>query len=135
MGEAATSAPPRLRAASTVDLSKAKPGCGRCHGRGISGHKHLDLQDGAGVQRVPMVCRCVSRNDGVQQDVFDRIMAEVQEQLESGHFAANLATDIKRLPPQFRGQAVKSLRRDAADPDKDARTRDALAECLRLLEE
>lgn len=67
---------PRVRLASDVDLSKAKPSCAGCHGTGIAGHRVLKGDD-AGEVRVPVVCGCVLRRGGVRQDALDRMQGGV----------------------------------------------------------
>lgn len=72
--QATLTAPP-IALADDIDLSKAKPGCSRCHGRGIRGTQIINTAEGA--TRVPVICRCVTRNGGVKP----RGMARVMEQL------------------------------------------------------
>ncbi len=54
----------------TYDLSKAESDCTRCEGTGISGQKIVDI--GNGRQAAPVICRCVSRNGGVADDLLAR---------------------------------------------------------------
>ena len=86
--------PPRLRLTSTIDLSKAKPGCNRCHGNGVVGYKTIPEQK----EKVPVICRCVTRRGGVKEDALDRIAKQMFDQLETGQFGKPLAADIMGLP-------------------------------------
>lgn len=128
--------PPRLRAASTVDMSKAKPSCNRCHGTGRVGYRAIDDPEHPGqTARVPVVCRCVTRRGGVKRDILDRMIEQVNEQLHSGAFAKTLAADIRRLPPDKQPLAIGTLRRQADDERKDPIARKAIQDALRELEE
>jgi len=128
--------PPRLRTAGSVDLSKAKKDCRRCNGTGHAGYRTMDDPTAPGeTMKVPIICRCVTRNGGVQKDVLDKLMEETQRQLESGTFATTLAKDIRRLPPKHRTRAIEALRRQAADDRKDPTARQAIQDALRALEE
>ena len=66
---------PRVELTENVDLSKAKSGCMRCHGTGIRGAEHV--KTATGTERIPIICRCVSRNGGVKLRGAERITAEV----------------------------------------------------------
>lgn len=59
---------PRVRLASDVDVSKADKNCERCSGSGFSG-----FEIAAG-ERIPIVCRCVSRGGGIKSDRLDKVM-------------------------------------------------------------
>ena len=115
---------PRVRLARDIDFSKAKSGCKHCAGRGIVGYKDIPTEDGK-VERAAIVCRCVSRNQGVKPDGFDKMMGEMQKALESGGFAEALAGDIYRLPNQARKKALRQLDARADEVGVDERVRDA----------
>ena len=125
--------PPRVRLAKSIDLSKAKSGCGRCHGRGIVGYKTADLGDGDGEQKIPIICRCVSRNDGVAPDELDRITAEVAQEVEDGTFHEKLVADVAAMPSDARPRVVAALLRDRVDKRKSEASRDAVEKTLMLL--
>lgn len=60
-------APMRVRLAQDVDLSKATKKCKHCHGTGIVGYRVVQED------RIPIICRCVSRAGGVRKDAFDKM--------------------------------------------------------------
>ena len=126
-------APPRVRLAKNVDLTKAKPGCKRCNGRGVTGHRLADLGDGKGEQKIPIICRCVSRNDGVKPDELDRICQEALEHIRNGVFHENMAADIRRLPPDAKARAVASFMTDVVNQEKSREAKDAVNRTLELL--
>lgn len=127
-------APPRVRLAKHIDLTKAKPGCKRCGGRGIRGYKTADLGDGEGEQRIPIICRCVSRAGGVQPDELDRILAEAKEQIEAGVFHQHLVEDIRRMPEEAKPRAIVGLMKGVVDREKPKESREAVGHALTLLE-
>ena len=55
---AVESAALRIRLPRDIDLSKHDPDCGRCEG-GVLRYEQ------AGAERIPVVCRCVTRGGGV----------------------------------------------------------------------
>lgn len=59
-------APMRVRLATQIDFSKAKPSCKRCHGTGVS-HYRTEARE-----RIGVVCSCVVKAGGVADDKFDR---------------------------------------------------------------
>jgi len=127
--------PPRVRLATSIDLSKAKPGCKRCHGSGVVGHKVADLGDGEGEQKIPIICRCVSRNKGVKPDELDRILAEAKRQMDEGIFHENLVKDIWNIPQNKRARAISALMRSRVDERKASESRDAIRRALVLMAE
>jgi hypothetical protein len=131
-----TTRAPRVRLAADVDLKKAKRGCKHCNGTGRSGWATVPMPDQPGGRaKVPIICRCVTRRGGVRRDMLDRILTEAAEQLESGAFGARLGQDLASLPPEARGLAVASLRRDLMNKDKDPQVRAAIREALTTLGE
>ena len=131
-----TTRAPRVRLAADVDLTKAKRGCKHCHGTGRSGYATIPMPDQPeGRARVPVICRCVTRRNGVRRDMLDNILTEAAEQLESGAFGARLAQDIAGLPPDAKAQALASLRRDLVNKDKGPQVRAAIREALAALGE
>lgn len=125
---------PRVRLAADVDLGRAKRNCRRCHGTGRVGWATIPMPDQPeGRARVPVICRCVTRANGVRRDMLDKILTEAAEQLDSGVFGARLAQDLAGLPPEARAQAVAALQRDALNENKDPRVRDAIREALAQL--
>jgi len=126
-------APPRVRLAKHIDLTKAKPGCPRCNGRGVVGYKHADLGDGKGPQRIPIICRCVSRNDGVEPDELDRIMAEAKQQIDNGVFHENMAADLRRMPREAKVRAVAAFMVDVVNKQKSKEAKEAVEKTLELL--
>lgn len=96
-------------------------------------YKSVDL-DGNGLQRVPIICRCVTRNDGVAPDELDRLMAEAQQQIESGVFHENLAADFDAMPDEHKPRVVAALLRDAVDDRKADPAREAITKTLELLQ-
>lgn len=133
MGSRKESAPPRVRLAKHIDLTKAKPGCKRCNGRGIRGYKTADLGDGEGEQQIPIICRCVSRAGGVEPDELDRILAEAKESLDAGVFHEHLVEDIYRMPEEAQPRAVAGLMRGVVDKEKPKESREAISLALNLL--
>lgn len=132
--EKKVAAPPRVRLAKHIDLSKAKPGCKRCNGRGIVAYRTADLDDGEGPRKIPVICRCVSRNDGVKPDELDRILAEAKQQIDEGVFHENLVADICRMPPEHQPRAVAGMMRNVVDERKPKEARDAVQRALVLME-
>ncbi len=68
---APTATPPRVRAFDDVDFSKARPNCKRCKGTGIL---HYQIVPGTD-ERIPVICKCLTRNGGLKKDQLDRILA------------------------------------------------------------
>lgn len=99
---------PRLRLASHIDLGKADADCANCNGTGIV--RREEIEERGKKLSVPVICRCVSRNDGVQRDMLDKLIDEMHEQVTNGTFAENLAGDIMRLPEDRRVDAVAQIR-------------------------
>lgn len=119
--------PPRLRLTSTIDLSKAKPGCKRCNGNGVVGYKTIPEQE----EKVPVICRCVTRRGGVGEDALDKIAKQMASELESGQFADTLAGDVMNLPEEdMRLQAMARLETFAMDKDKPVKSRKAAVDAL-----
>lgn len=109
--EPATTADPSrslLRHADDVDLTKAKLSCRHCHGVGLTGHL---LKDG---QRIPIICRCVVRNGGVQ----DR-PASVADFRSTQGTADEIVNTAMRLPHSMLPMCIKSLDRMAAEIPAD----------------
>jgi hypothetical protein len=125
--------PPRVRLAAHVDTSKAKTGCGHCHGRGVVGYKRADLGDGNGEQRIPVICRCVSKAGGVKPDELDRILAETAKQVEDGTFHEHLVADFHAMPDEVKPRVVAAFIRDVVDKRKSDPARDAVKKALELL--
>lgn len=126
-------APPRVRLAKHIDLSKAKSGCKRCNGRGITGYKRADLGDGEGEKQIPIICRCVSRNAGVKEDELDRICREAKHQIETGVFHEHLAADYHAIPQEQKPRVVAAFYRDCVDTRKSDESREAVVMTLDLL--
>jgi hypothetical protein len=125
---------PRLRLGSSIDFSKIDPGCPRCKGTGQVGAKEIDNPENPGETiRVPVGCRCIRENGGVQKDMLDEFMASTSQQLADGTFAENLASDIIRLPPKSRPGAIEQLEKMAQDKSKDAKVRKQVMVALGLI--
>jgi len=137
MGEVIARGNERIRLADHVDLSKAKSGCKHCNGRGIIGYKHpTPEQAAAGIRsKIPIICRCVSRNGGVKEDDFDRMLGRLQAKIADGTWALSMAHDIKALPADARERAISSLRRDAENPVKDENVRRQIKRALAIIDE
>ena len=58
---------PRVRLATSVDLTKHDPNCERCDG-GVRGHEVVEGE------KIPIVCVCVSRGGGVARDKLDDVL-------------------------------------------------------------
>ena len=125
--------PPRVRLAKHIDLTKAKSGCKRCTGDGIVGYRTADLGDGNGPQKIPVICRCVSRNGGVAPDEFDRIMAEASEHLEEGVFHENMAADIEGLPAKDQPRTIAGLLKSGEDTRRSEASREAIQLTVQLM--
>ena len=94
------------RNADDVDLSKAKPSCPRCYGRGITSHLHA--QDPAGNPiRVSVVCRCVVKRGGIRNAAFENCTLDPQA------IAAKLTADYEKLSPEQRAEITQRLRASA----------------------
>lgn len=85
-----------FRAASDVDLTLADAACERCKGVGITGH--LLKED----TRIPIVCRCVSRNGGVLPRPLDSVIQDKADQIVA-------AAD--RLPPAMIPMCIRALQK------------------------
>jgi hypothetical protein len=130
---------PRLRAAKDIDLTRAKPGCRHCNGTGTVGYRTVEMPDPEDanvkhLQRVKLVCRCVTRRGGVAEDMLDKMAREMSAALEDGSFARTLADDLRAMPEEARARAVVALSADVNNPDKTPAARAACAEVLRLLD-
>lgn len=125
-------AEPRFRLASSVDISKADPGCANCGGRGVVEVRRVDVP-GHGPADVPVICRCVSRARGVAPDLFDSILSETQRRLDDGSFAAALVHDVNVLPPPQRSRALAQLEQQRSRLDLDPTVRSALEQALEQL--
>jgi len=85
---------PRMELSENVDLTKASPSCIRCHGTGIRGAQHVQTVEG--VERIPIICRCVTRNGGVKLRGAERISAEIAKK------NADAATEIaSQMDPEI----------------------------------
>jgi hypothetical protein len=123
---------PRLRLATDIDMSKAKKSCKGCYGTGRKGWRTIDNPEDPGKKvKVPVICKCVTRNGGVKKDMLDELAEEMVTQMEEGVFAETLARDIMGLPIVERVKAIEQLERDLDNPDKlevaKEQTREALA--------
>lgn len=127
-------APPRVRLAKHIDLTKAKPGCKRCNGRGITGYKTADLGDGEGEQKIPVICRCVTRNEGVAPDELDRVLAEAKKQIDDGVFHEHVLADFHAAPDEQKPRIVAAFFRDVVDGRKLKESKDAISKVLELME-
>lgn len=122
---------PRLRLASSIDLERRDPACTNCHGTGIV--RHIRVNDEKVPESVPVICRCVINNGGVQKDQFDRFVEDQQHQLATGVLGENMARDIKALPDHQRHQALFQLRRVLAKPTLDKRIRREVTRAIGLV--
>jgi hypothetical protein len=125
-------AAPRLRLATTVDLSRADPDCDNCGGTGVVAHRAVVIPN-EGDCSVPVICHCVSRAGGVKKDVLDAILEQAQQRLDDGTFAEQLADDIKKLPLPAQADAINHLQRRIVSGGQPPVVRHALAETLRRL--
>jgi hypothetical protein len=126
--------PPRLRLRDKVDFSKAKPSCGRCHGTGIHGYRTVEDHEGNTV-KAPVVCRCVTRNGGVELDKLDRLLLDMNRRLADGSFGETLAADIMKIPAEARGDALRNVRAQIENPETHQVVREALTRCLDIVAE
>jgi hypothetical protein len=120
--------PPRLRSADDIDLTRAKPSCRRCHGRGITGYRTVDNEI-----KVAIVCRCVTRNGGVKPDALDGILKQIEQQLADGTWGKVLASDIQKIPEPERTAAIARVQANYIDPETPENVRRALAVTLEQL--
>jgi len=67
VGDGSPGVLPRVRLATSVDLSKHDPNCDRCDG-GVRGYEVVDGD------QIPIVCVCVSRGGGVERDKLDDLL-------------------------------------------------------------
>jgi hypothetical protein len=125
--------PERVRLASHIDMAKAKPWCRKCSGRGIVGYRTADLGDGEGEQKIPIICRCVSRAGGVQPDELDRILAETAKEVESGTFHEKFVADFHAIPDDGKPRVVAAFFRDLVDDRKAGASHDAVEKTVELL--
>jgi hypothetical protein len=125
---------PRLRLKADIDFTKANPLCMKCRGTGMSGHKKIDNPESPSEKvDIPIICTCLTRSGGVKEDAMDRIMKEVDEQLDTGMFAGQLAKDIQNLPADARVKAINSLNEQLKDTKKEPRVLKAIQETLDIL--
>lgn len=125
---------PRMRLKTTIDFSKADPGCDRCHGKGIVRYDKKEVP-GEGVISVPVVCRCVSRNGGVKEDAFDRMLDKLAQEVHSGAWARQFASDVLAMPHHRRDAALEGVEAQSADESKPVEVRDALCEAIKLIKD
>jgi len=126
-------APPRVRLSKSIDLGKAKDGCKRCNGRGITGYKEADLGDGEGTQNIPIICRCVSRGGGVAPDELDRILAEAKKNIDDGVFHEHVVADFHATSDEQKPRIVAAFLRDVVDDRKDSVSKEAIGKVLELI--
>ena len=125
----------RLRLATAIDLSKARDHK-RCNGTGVCGYKEIDDPENPGGKvKVPIICRCISRRGGVKKDAFDKMTAELAQQVASGHFAENLAGDVRRLPAEAMIVKIDELKKTVADDKTDPAVRSQISKALEILEQ
>lgn len=122
-------APPRVRLAKDIDFSKAKPNCKWCYGRGYTGFQTLTLEDGQ-KEKAAIICRCVSRNDGVKRDEFDKMKEKLTRTLEDGGFAQAMASDLMKIPADVREKALAKIQAKADDATADPRVRESCREAV-----
>lgn len=137
MGEKieATKQLPRLRLAKDIDLSKAKKNCKGCGGTGVKEEREIDDPENEGeTVKVPVICKCVSRNQGVKRDQLDEAMENVAKQVEDGTFAKDMAKDIMELPLEEQGRAIVQMKKKAASAEESPEVRRAAFSVLRLLQ-
>ena len=125
---------PRVRLASTVDLSKANPGCDRCNGTGVVGKVRLALSDdGSDEILVPKICACVTINGGIAKDMLDRIQEQTAQQLANGEYAEQLANEVQALPIHRRASAISKLAEQLRNERTDPQVKAAIEAALELL--
>ena len=129
-----TKPPPRLRLTSDIDIKKIDPDCERCKGSGVVRIEKMDDPSNPGIElKVPVVCRCVPRNGGVEIDMLDRFIKAGAEQLGNGIFAQNLADDILRLPRSAKVNAIAQLEKEAVNMDKGSTYRAQVMGALEII--
>lgn len=125
--------PPRVRLAKHIDLSKADPDCENCKGSGVAGYKEARLSATENKQKIPIICKCVTRNGGVQEDALDRIAKQIKADIDEGVFAKNLAADIMGMNMKNRTKAIEQLTADLENPMKSEETKAVTRATLEIL--
>lgn len=127
---------PRLRLATDVDLSKAKPSCKRCNGTGRRGLRTIEDPENKGKEvKIPVICRCVTRRGGIKEDQLDGLLKKMKKEMDSGDFPAHMAKDIMSLPMEPRLKAISMLEADVKNKDKPKKTREVTAHALKLIKQ
>jgi len=126
--------PPRVRLAKHIDLTKAKPGCRKCNGRGITGYRRADLGDGEGERQIPIICRCVTRGGGVAPDELDRVLAEAKKYIDDGTFHEHVLADFHAAPDEQKPRIVAAFLRDQVDERKAPESKEAIEKVLDLMQ-
>ena len=124
---------PRIRLAEDIDLTKADKDCIKCKGCGISEYRkvkdeHID-------QVVPVICACVTRNNGIKYDIIDEILIKAYNEIENGQFAENTSKDILSLGKINARLAVDAMKRDLEQEKFAGIVLDAVKNTIEKVEE
>jgi len=123
---------PRLRLMSKVDLTKSDKSCNNCFGTGIAGYKTIEDHEGSTV-KAPIICKCVSRNGGIEPDKLDKILMECQASFADGSFGEKLANDILKMSEAGRERALHSVVDQMRNPDTSEIVKSAMQRCIDLV--
>lgn len=130
----------RFRLASDIDLSVADKDCKRCKGSGIVRYQVVsgsDIVSG----KVPVICRCVTRNGGVSKDLYDRWLEEQAAEQVVGEtsFVNALYKDLMTMDSDERDRVftriVESLQKSSVDMEKTELYRSTVSRAIDRLKE
>jgi len=134
------------RYAEDVNLAAADPGCQRCQGTGYTGatvEPDAEMRTAGVTDPIPVVCRCVTRNNGVKPGTSPNERARsqmergIRDDVASGAWARKHAGDVLRNVPPWRQIIVAARLEEQATTveDTDAATATAFREAARLIRE
>ena len=85
--------------------------------------------------KVPVICRCVTRRGGVEEDQLDKLLKQMKKDMDGGDFPAHMAADIMKLPMEPRLKAITMLEADVLNKEKPKKTREVTALALQLIKQ
>ena len=118
---------PIVRPASDVDISCAKPGCRHCGGRGIVAYRTIKEE------RIPIVCRCVTRRNGLKDNALDRTLGRITRAIADGTYGTQLAAEVRSLPADQIQAATERIERHYRTPKMHEPLRVELGKALDAL--
>ncbi len=74
--------PLSLRLWKDIDFDKADSECTNCNGTGIKGYTQptVEMKKSGVNTAIPIICRCVINNEGVQLSLLEKFAAEIKKE-------------------------------------------------------